>query len=146
MKITLRKAEVSDFKSIHTLFTEFAQFENLPQQMVNTVDRMIREQTHFNAFVLETPEKEIIGYAAYFFCYYTWSGKALYMDDLYIRPAYRGKGLGTLLIQEIRNLAKETGCHKMRWQVSEWNESAIRFYTKLGARIDSVERNCDLEL
>ncbi|MCD8166713.1 MAG: GNAT family N-acetyltransferase [Bacteroides sp.] len=87
-----------------------------------------------------------MGYVTFFFARYTWSGKALYMDDLYIRPTFRGKGLGTKLIDKVIQYAKENNCHKLRWQVSDWNEPAIRFYKNLGANIDTVERNCDLLL
>jgi GNAT superfamily N-acetyltransferase len=68
------------------------------------------------------------------------------MDDLYVRPEYRGKGIGTHLVQKIISLAKASACHKLRWQVSNWNTTAIDFYKSLGASIDPVEQNCDLAL
>ncbi|MDR2912945.1 MAG: GNAT family N-acetyltransferase [Alistipes sp.] len=89
---------------------------------------------------------EILGYATCFFAYYSWTGKSLYMDDLYVRPEWRGHGIGTKLIRAAIDFARENGCHKMRWQVSEWNAPAIGFYTHLGAQIDDTERNCDLTI
>lgn len=68
------------------------------------------------------------------------------MDDLYVKAAYRGNGIETKLINQVINHAKATNCHKVRWQVSEWNGPAIDFYKSLGATISSVESNCDLLL
>ena len=68
------------------------------------------------------------------------------MDDLYVRPEYRSRGLGTKLIGEVIAFARGNECHKLRWQVSGWNTPAIGFYRALGAQIDDVEHNCDLVL
>ena len=144
MELNIRKAEISDFNQINALFKELAEFEKLPEKMTNTVDRMIEEKNFFNCFVAETIDHKIVGYASYFFCYYTWTGKSLYMDDLYVKNDFRGEGVGSKLINKVISYAKETGCHKLRWQVSEWNTPAISFYKKLGASIDGTEQNCDL--
>ncbi len=146
MDVLIRPVEERDFPRIVGLFREFAEFENLPGSMVNTLDRLQEEKEYFQCFVAETSDGDIIGYATWFFGYFTWSGKALYMDDLYIRPAWRGRGIGTRLIREVIRLAKASGCHKMRWQVADWNHSAIRFYDALGALRDPLNRNCDLDL
>ena len=146
MKINIRKATEQDFEQINILFREFAEFERLPEKMINSVERMKAEKDLFNCFVAETPDSGIIGYAAYFFCYFTWTGKAMYMDDLYVKPDYRGTGVGSSLINQVINYAKESGCHKLRWQVSDWNKPAKGFYIKLGAEICNVEQNCDLML
>jgi len=144
MKINIRKATELDFEQIILLFKEFAEFEKHPEKMVNSVERMETEKDLFNCFVAETPDNEIVGYAVYFFCYFTWTGKSLYMDDLYVKPDYRGIGVGSMLINQVISYAKETGCHKLRWQVSDWNKPAKDFYRKLGAEISDVEQNCDL--
>jgi GNAT superfamily N-acetyltransferase len=142
--VHIRKAEEGDFKKIIELFKEFAAFERLPHKMNNTLERLINEKEFFHSFVAVTSENEIVGYVTHFFCYYTWTGKAMYMDDLYVSLDYRGKGIGTQLINKVVEYAKETGCHKLRWQVSKWNTPAIKFYKQLGAEIDSIEQNCDL--
>ncbi len=144
MKITIRKAIVSDYPQIVDLFKEFAIFEKLPDKMTNSVDRMIKEKDFFNCYVAEISDKRIIGYVSYFYCYYTWIGKSMYMDDLYVKPDYRSNGIGSKLIETIIELAKGSQCHKLRWQVSGWNKPAIDFYKKIGATIDDVEQNCDL--
>jgi len=144
MDINIRVAEETDFAQIVELFKELSVFEKLPEKMVNSVERMMEEKAFFHCYVAETEGRMIVGYATHFFCYYTWIGKSLYMDDLYVKPDFRGKGIGTLLIQKVIDYAKETKCHKLRWQVSTWNNPAIEFYKSLGAEIDHTEQNCDL--
>lgn len=142
--ITIRAVDEKDFPQLVDLFSEFALFEKMPDKMMNSVDRMIAERDFFNCFVAVTSDDHIIGYATYFFAYYTWIGKSLYMDDLYVKPEFRGNGVGTRLIKQVAYLAKNSGCHKLRWQVSKWNEPAIDFYKGIGASIDNTEQNCDL--
>lgn len=144
MNFPIRPATSNDFEQIITLFKEFATFEKLPEKMVNSVERMKEEQEFFHCFVVENEAKQIIGYVTYFFSYYTWIGKSLYMDDLYVKPEYRGQGIGTILLDKIVEFAKQEKCHKIRWQVSEWNKPAIEFYKSFGAEINHVEQNCDL--
>ncbi|MDR0844833.1 MAG: GNAT family N-acetyltransferase [Tannerella sp.] len=144
--ITIRNISEVDFEQIVNLFQEFAKFEKLPEKMTNSVERMTVEKEFFHCFVAETNDNKIIGYVSWFFCYYTWSGKAVYLDDLYVQPNYRSKGIGTKLIHEVIDMAKKSKCHKVRWQVSNWNKPAIDFYEKIGAEIDNVEQNCNLLL
>ncbi len=146
MNITIREIKADDFTGLITLFTEFATFEKTPEKMTNTVDRMIVEQEFFNGFVALNDSEEIVGYVTHFFAYYTWIGKSLYMDDLYVKEEFRGHGIGTELINKVIEYAKTSNCQKVKWQVSEWNKPAIEFYKSLGATIDSVESNCDLLL
>lgn len=104
------------------------------------------ESDYIYGFVVLNEKTEIIGYVTYFYAYYTWIGKSMYMDDLYVKLDYRGRGLGTKLIKKVIEKAKSDKCNKLRWQVSEWNHSAIDFYKNLGATVDNVESNCDLSL
>lgn len=144
MKIKIEEIVEEDFETLIELFRELAVFENLPEKMINSVKRMKAEKDFFRGFTIKDENNLILGYVTFFFAYYTWVGKSLYMDDLYIREAYRGKGLGTQLIKKVISFAKETNCQKLRWQVSNWNKSAIKFYKSLGAQIDEVDKNCDL--
>lgn len=146
MEINIRSVEETDFEQIINLFRELAVFEKLPEKMINSVERMHIEKEFFNCFVAETTDKIIVGYATYFFAYYTWIGKSLYMDDLYVKPEFRGKGVGTKLINQVIDFAKKSGCHKLHWQVSGWNKQAMEYYKRLGATVDNTEHNCDLIL
>ena len=144
MTVTIRKIEEHDFPILIALFNEFALFEKLPEKMTNSVEQMLEEKDYLTGFVAMNNADEILGYVTYFFGYYTWIGKSLYMDDLYVRQDFRGAGVGTKLINEVIAFAKAEKCKKLRWQVSEWNQPAIDFYKSLGAAVDAVESNCDL--
>ena len=144
MTVTIRPIEERDYATLILLFQEFAHFEKLPEKMTNSVEQMLAEKEFLTGLVAVNPENEILGYVTYFFGYYTWIGKSLYMDDLYVRPDFRGAGVGTKLINEVIAFAKAENCKKLRWQVSDWNQPAIDFYKSLGANVDAVESNCDL--
>lgn len=146
MEFKIEKITESDFEALVALFQEFALFEKLPEKMTNSVDRMKTEKDYIQGFTAKDKDGKIVAYVTCFFGYYTWTGKSLYMDDLYVRESYRGKGLGTRLINEVIALAKQEDCCKLRWQVSNWNDPAIKFYENLGAEINRVEMNCDLQL
>jgi diamine N-acetyltransferase len=104
------------------------------------------EQAYFRILIAESQEEGIIGFASTFIAWYSWIGKSLYLDDLYILEKFRKNGHGSRMMEEVFKLAKKEGCKKVRWQVSKWNEAAIEFYKKKGASIDDVEINCDLML
>jgi GNAT superfamily N-acetyltransferase len=146
MDFTIRNIERKDYPELIEIFHEFAEFEKLPDKMLNSVEQMETESDFINGFVVLNEIDRIIGYVTYFFAYYTWIGKSMYMDDLYVKREFRGKGLGTKLINKVIEKAKSEKCNKLRWQVSEWNQPAIDFYKNLGATVDGVESNCDLSL
>ena len=146
MEFTIREIEKKDYPELIEIFHEFAEFEKLPDNMVNSVEQMKTESDFINGFVVLNENKKIIGYVTYFYAYYTWIGKSMYMDDIYVKKDFRGNGLGTKLIKKVIEKAKSDKCNKLRWQVSEWNQPAIDFYKNLGATVDGVESNCDLSL
>jgi GNAT superfamily N-acetyltransferase len=144
MSIKIRQSVEADFPRLLELFKEFATFEGHPEMVSNSVELMHLEKDLLHAFVAETSADGIVGYVTYFYSYPTWKGKSMYMDDLYVVPGFRGKGLGSLLTQTLIDFAKSSGCKKLHWQVSDWNQSAIGFYESLGAKIDRNKYNCDL--
>lgn len=145
MQIEIRKALPGDFEEVHKLIMKFATFIKTPEKVQITPEQMIKDQKLFKCLVA-TNENEIIGFATYFFSYYSWTGKAIYLDDLYVKDDYRGKGIGSSLFNKVMKIGKEENCFKMRWQVSNWNDKAQEFYKSKGASIDNVEVNCDLAL
>lgn len=144
MPFNIRLATENDFDVIHSLNKEFAQFIKTPDKFKISLEQMKEEQDHFSCLVIENGAGEIIGFATTFIAWYSWIGKSLYLDDIYIIEKYRGLGLGSKLIDTVFKMAKEENCKKVKWQVSNWNKNAIKFYKKKGAIIDDVEINCDL--
>ena len=145
MEYLIRPIEPRDYPKIIELFKEFALFEKLPEKMTNSVSQIENDKELFNCFIAETNDT-IIGYTTYFYAYYSWIGKSLYLDDLYVTQKHRNKGLGKKLLNIVINIAKENNCKKVRWQVSSWNKNAQNFYKNIGAEIDNIELNCDLIL
>lgn len=146
MNITIRKGIEADYPAIIDLINEFAHFQKTPERVTNTVEQMRADNNLFQCFVAVDDRNRIVGYAAWFFAYFSWTGKALYLDDLYVVESARGLAIGTRLLQTVIDHATATNCVKVRWQVSNWNKTAIAFYRKMGAQIDDVEMNCHFEL
>ncbi|MGD9328991.1 MAG: GNAT family N-acetyltransferase [Cyclobacteriaceae bacterium] len=144
MDIKIEKARTNDFKVIHALICEFSDFQNSRNRVSVTIEMMMEQKDFFNCYVARNSHREIIGYTSYSIIYYSWVGKSLYLDDLYVRPSFRGRGIGKKLMNTVFDIAKKEKCNRVRWQVSKWNSEAIKFYKKIGARIDDTELNCDL--
>lgn len=145
MDIIIRKATENDFPQVYNLIKEFSIFIKTPEKVAITLPQMIRDKDYFQCLVAMDNDK-VIGFATWFFAYYSWSGKAVYLDDLYVKAEYRGKNIGTRLMDTVFDIAREAACKKVRWQVSNWNQEAIAFYKKRGAQVDDVEINCDQPL
>jgi ribosomal protein S18 acetylase RimI-like enzyme len=144
--IIIREISESDLPSLFALFKEFTVFEKRPEALKNSLKQMNEDIEWLTGFVAVNQNQELVGYITYYPAYHTWTGKALHLDDLYLKPNYRGQGLGTVLIQKVIEIAKEQKCYKVKWQVSRWNEPAKAFYKSLGAEISNVEESCDLIL
>ncbi len=146
MNVTIDRIQEKDFEGLISMFKEFAAFQKSSDKMINTVEKMREEKDFLHGFVLKDERGNLLGYVTFFFAYYTWKGKSLYMDDLYVREKYRGKGYGSALINEVIKVARKNKCYRVRWQVSKWVDPTINFYQNLGAEVDSVENICDLVL
>jgi GNAT superfamily N-acetyltransferase len=145
MNISIRKATPEDFPVILSLIMELATFEKEPEKVTNTVEQMKQEQDLFRCFVAETEDREIVGMALYFLAYFTWVGKSLYLEDIYIKESFRKLKIGTALLSRVFEVAREENCKRVRWQVLNWNESAIQMYKKNGAEIDDEWLNCNYD-
>jgi diamine N-acetyltransferase len=146
VNITIRKAGQKDFPQIIDLINEFAIFQQTPWKVSITLEQMEKDKDFFQCFVAETNDQTIIGFTTCYFTFFSWSGKGLYLDDLYVSQLYRKQQIGSRLLQAVIDLAKKEQCKKLRWQVSSWNKNAIDFYKKVGAIIDEVDINCELNL
>ncbi|MGE5355549.1 MAG: N-acetyltransferase family protein [Deltaproteobacteria bacterium] len=145
MNITIRKTEPKDYPAVLELIKELALFERAPEKVTNTVELMQEENHYFQSLVAEKEDGEIVGMAIYFFAYYTWVGKSLYLDDIVVKEKYRGNKIGTKLLDKVIEFGNENNCKRIRWQVLDWNTDAIEFYKKYGARLDGEWVNCDIE-
>lgn len=143
MEVTIRRATEADYPQVLTLIKEFALFQGTPDKVTVTAGQMQEDRDLFRCYIAEK-DGEAVGFATFFFAYYSWTGKALYLDDLYVREAVRKQGIGKKLLETVISLARQERCRKVRWQVSKWNANAIDFYKSMGATIDDVEINCDL--
>ena len=137
--VRLRPAVASDVPLILAYIRELAIYEREPAAAIATEDDLLRDG--FGAaprffVVLAEIEAQPVGFALYFFTYSTWQGKpALHLEDLFVRPEFRGQGAGAALLRHLAQEAAASGCTRFDWQVLDWNQPAIDFYERLGARI-----------
>ena len=113
--------------------------------MTNTVEQMKEEQSLFRSIVAENKDGEIVGMALWFYAYYTWVGKSLYLDDLYVKESHRKMKIGTALLNYVMDVARTEKYKRVRWKVLNWNKNAINMYRKSGAVIDGEWLNCDFD-
>lgn len=136
--ITLRAATVSDVPLIRHFIEALAEYEKLPHECVATDARL--EATLFGTH----PEAEVVlafvhdepaGLALFFRSYSTFLARSgMYLEDLFVEPHLRGRGVGRALLAHLANLAVQRDCQRLEWSVLNWNTEAIRFYRSLGAR------------
>jgi len=137
----IRKGNVEDYEQLLALIKVFAIFQKTPEKVTVTLEQMMEDKGIFQCWVAED-NGSIVAFASFFFAYYSWSGKAIHLDDLYVKEAFRKQNIGTKLLNAVIQFAKEQQCKSVRWQVSRWNEDAIGFYKKMGAVVDDTEMNC----
>ena len=131
--IEIREGQQTDIPTALDLIRELAIYEKAPNEVIVTEADMIRDgfgpKPLFH-FYVATLDNEVIGIALTYIRYSTWKGPMLYLEDLVIREAHRGKGIGKLLFEKCMKRASDLNFEGMIWQVLDWNEPAIRFYDK----------------
>ncbi|MBK7498446.1 MAG: GNAT family N-acetyltransferase [Ignavibacteriales bacterium] len=137
-KFLIRTANENDVPAIFALIKELAEFEKLADQ-INTTENELRKtlfgEDRFVEILLAEFNGEIVGQALFFKNFSTFLGKpGIYLEDLYVKPEMRGKGIGKMLLDKIISIAKERNYGRVEWSVLDWNESAIDFYKKIGAK------------
>ncbi len=146
MNFNIRTATPADFLSVLALINEFSVFQKTPEKVTITLEQMQNDWNLFKCFVAENEAKQIFGFATFYFTYNSWSGKGLYLDDLYVQEKYRKHKIGSRLLYTVIDFAKKENCKRLRWLVSKWNTNAIEFYKKIGAAVEETEMMCDLKL
>lgn len=134
---TLREAAAEDVPVLLSLIRELAVYEKLTDQVTATEESM-----KLSLFGIRPGAEALLGelhgepvaYAVYFHNYSTFAGRlGLYLEDVYVKPELRGRGMGKSILSFLARLAKERGCARFEWSVLDWNEPSIRFYRSLGA-------------
>jgi GNAT superfamily N-acetyltransferase len=136
--LRLRAAEAADVPVIFQLIGELAHYERLGPMMVGNADDLQRHlfgEARFAHAMVADWDSQAVGFALYFFNYSTFLCRpGLYLEDLFVRPEHRGRGIGLALLAALEQRARDVGCGRLEWAVLDWNESAIEFYRRFGAR------------
>jgi GNAT superfamily N-acetyltransferase len=146
--IRISSAHEADVPVILRMINGLAEYERLSHQVVATEDSL--RETLFGPrpaaeVVLAYDGDEPVGFALFFHNYSTFMGRpGLYLEDLFVVPSWRGRGVGRLLLTHLAAIAVERRCGRMEWAVLDWNESAIGFYRRLGASLLDDWRICRL--
>ena len=134
--LTIRAATIADAALLRRLIWELADFEKAPEQVRTTEDDIARDgfgaNPQFRAFIAEW-RGQPAGYALFFGYYSTWRGAGFYLEDLFVRPEFRGRGIGTALFARVARAAERENRSFIRWAVLDWNQPAIEMYKALGA-------------
>lgn len=150
MSILIRRAERKDCACMMELIKELALFEKAPNEVTVTLqhfeDSGFGEKPVWRAFVAEDSNtKQLVALALYYIRYSTWKGQRLYLEDLIVTKKERGKGIGKRLFETLIAEAKAEKFAGIVWQALDWNEPALRFYKKYGAKFDKGWVNCSID-
>ncbi len=150
MKTVIRKATKGDCKRMMELVQELAEYEKAPEEVTVAFEHFVESGfgTHpvWWAYVAEV-EGAVEGFALFYTRYSTWKGQRMYLEDLVVTEKMRGQGIGSLLMQQLLQVAKERKYSGILWQVLNWNGPAINFYKKFaGVKLDAEWINCSIEV
>lgn len=137
--LKIRPATENDVELILQFIRDLAEYEREPQAAIATPEDIIRDgfrgNPKFRVLIAEWGGVPA-GFAFYFFNYSTWLGKpGLFLEDLFVKPELRGKGIGKALLAELAKVALAENCYGMKWEVLDWNQPAIDFYESLDAKL-----------
>jgi GNAT superfamily N-acetyltransferase len=134
--LSIRTATVADVQLLRTLIRELAEYEKELDNVLITEADLARDgfgpRPKFQV-LLAFWDQEPAGYALFFDVYSTWRGRQMFLEDLFVRDAFRGRKVGKSLLAAVARIALGEGCHALRWEVLGWNQTAIEFYESLGA-------------
>ena len=135
MDFAIRFATLQDIPLILGFIRELAEYEQMLDQVVAT-EELLTETIFVQKkaeVLLGEYQGKAVGFALFFHNYSTFLGRSgIYLEDLYVKQEYRGKGFGALLLKELAKIAEERGCGRLEWACLDWNEPSIAFYKQLG--------------
>ena len=139
MTVSIRPATPADLPLIAQLIRDLAEYEKLAHEVrfdESVLGRKLFGERPYAEVAIGELDDEPQGFALFFHNFSTFEGRpGIYLEDLFVRPAARGSGLGKALLSHLAALALERDCARLEWSVLDWNEPAIGFYKKLGARL-----------
>jgi len=135
--LRIRPATIRDAALLRTMIRELAEFEHELEFVTISEDELKRDgfgkKPRFRALIAEW-DGQAAGYALTFGYYSTWVGPGLFLEDLFVREPFRGRGIGKALLAAVARVAVEEHCYGIHWEVLDWNEKAIELYKALGAK------------
>ena len=146
MDRTIKDIEARDIHSVYEMILELAELEHLEHEIELTEEKLV------SALTRDPPAAEglivyeryyPVAYAIYFHSFSTFQARrCMYLEDLYVRPHYRGNGIGKALLKQLAQIAVQRDCGRLEWAVLAWNEPAVRFYQSIGGQIQEDYRLC----
>jgi GNAT superfamily N-acetyltransferase len=137
-RFQIRPAQRDDVPVILQLIRDLATYERAPNDVTATEEQLVGVlfgPKPSAEVLLAFEDKTPVGFAVFFHNFSTWLGRpGLYLEDLFVKPEVRGKGYGRALLVDLARIARDRGCGRMEWAVLDWNDPAIQFYRKLGAK------------
>jgi GNAT superfamily N-acetyltransferase len=144
--VRIRPALASDVPLIRAFIHELAAYEREPESVRISEEELLRDGfaaeagggRYFECLIAEIAREtgiEPAGFALYFPIYSTWRGRSLHLEDLFVRPEFRGHGVGKALLRQVAAIAVERGCARLQWDVLAWNTPALDFYRSLDATL-----------
>ena len=136
--LEIKSATITDIPLILTFIKDLAEYEKLLHEVVATED-VLREtlfgERRYAEVIIAYQNQQPAGFALFFHNFSTFLGRpGIYLEDLYVKPEFRGQGIGQKLLAYLARLAKERNCGRLEWWVLDWNETAINFYKSIGAQ------------
>jgi len=140
LSVSIYTALESDVPIIYALTVALAKSEQKPSDQILVTEERLRKwgfgpNRIFHAIIANW-EKKPVGVAVYFYTYAGYLGQpVLFLEDLFVLPEFRSRGIGKKMLQDLANIAQKQNCCRMQWAVFDWNQDAIRFYEKIGATV-----------
>lgn len=135
--LLIRPATVDDVPLLMRFSRELAEYEREPSSVVVTEEALAKDgfgsQPKFRGLIAEW-DGQPVGYALFYDFYSSWKGSGIFLEDLFVRESFRGRGIGKALLSHVARVARDGGYWGIRWEVLDWNKPAIEFYKSLGAR------------